>query len=96
LRKDGPKRHRKVLRDYMQGITKPGLRHLARRGVVKQKQKLTAGNQPVRLFVVSGPVGTSEHIFVHSKTNVFFLLLGPPFRQNEGLVFLIRGLRIAP
>uniref|UniRef100_A0A1I8PWA9 Histone H4 n=1 Tax=Stomoxys calcitrans TaxID=35570 RepID=A0A1I8PWA9_STOCA len=36
LGKDGAKRHRKVLRDNIQGITKPAIRHLARRGGVKR------------------------------------------------------------
>ncbi|TKR62784.1 hypothetical protein L596_026701 [Steinernema carpocapsae] len=34
LGKGGAKRHRKVLRDNIQGITKPAIRRLARRGVV--------------------------------------------------------------
>ena len=33
--KGGAKRHRKVLRDNIQGITKPAIRRLARRGGVK-------------------------------------------------------------
>ncbi|KAK7291886.1 hypothetical protein RIF29_07403 [Crotalaria pallida] len=33
LGKGGAKRHRKVLRDNIQGITKPAIRRLARRGV---------------------------------------------------------------
>ena len=33
---DGGKRHRKVLRDNIQGITKPAIRRLARRGGVKR------------------------------------------------------------
>eukprot|EP00798_Chlamydomonas_sp_ICE-L_P009830 gene9830-biopygen7020 len=36
LGKGGAKRHRKVLRDNIQGITKPAIRHLARRGGVKR------------------------------------------------------------
>uniref|UniRef100_A0AAV2MTQ5 Histone H4 n=1 Tax=Knipowitschia caucasica TaxID=637954 RepID=A0AAV2MTQ5_KNICA len=36
LRKGGAKRHRKVLRDNIQGITKPAIRRLARRGGVKR------------------------------------------------------------
>ena len=36
LGKDGAKRHRKVLRDNIQGITKPAIRRLARRGGVKR------------------------------------------------------------
>jgi len=40
LGKGGAKRHRKVLRDNIQGITKPGIRCLARRGGVKRISSL--------------------------------------------------------
>ena len=36
LGQGGAKRHRKVLRDNIQGITKPAIRRLARRGGVKR------------------------------------------------------------
>ena len=36
LGKGGYKRHRKILRDNIQGITKPAIRRLARRGGVKR------------------------------------------------------------
>ncbi|XP_069054358.1 histone H4 type VIII-like [Lepisosteus oculatus] len=36
LGKEGAKRHHKVLRDNIQGITKPAIRRLARRGGVKR------------------------------------------------------------
>jgi len=36
LGKGGAKRHRKVLRDNIQGITKPAIRRLCRRGGVKR------------------------------------------------------------
>lgn len=36
LGKGGAKRHRKILRDNVQGITKPDIRRLARRGGVKR------------------------------------------------------------
>ncbi|KAH7941864.1 hypothetical protein HPB49_018051 [Dermacentor silvarum] len=36
LGEGGAKRHRKVLRDNIQGITKPAIRRLARRGGVKR------------------------------------------------------------
>lgn len=36
LGKGGAKRHRKVMRDSIQGITKPAIRRLARRGGVKR------------------------------------------------------------
>jgi histone H4 len=35
-RRGGAKRHRKILRDNIQGITKPAIRRLARRGGVKR------------------------------------------------------------
>ncbi|XP_003367974.1 histone H4 [Trichinella spiralis] len=35
-KREGAKRHRKVLRDNIQGITKPAIRRLARRGGVKR------------------------------------------------------------
>jgi histone H3/H4 len=38
--KGGAKRHRKVLRDNIQGITKPAIRRLARRGGVKRVSNL--------------------------------------------------------
>ena len=34
--KSGAKRHRKVMRDNIQGVTKPAIRRLARRGGVKR------------------------------------------------------------
>ncbi|KAI1386505.1 histone-fold-containing protein [Hypoxylon trugodes] len=34
--KEGRKRHRKILRDNIQGVTKPAIRRLARRGGVKR------------------------------------------------------------
>uniref|UniRef100_A0A3Q7ISF9 Histone H4 n=1 Tax=Solanum lycopersicum TaxID=4081 RepID=A0A3Q7ISF9_SOLLC len=37
LGKGGAKRHKKVLRDNIQGITKPAIHRLARRGGVKLK-----------------------------------------------------------
>merc|ERR1712018_121312 len=40
LGKGGAKRHRKVLRDNIQGITKPAIRRLARRGGVKRMSGL--------------------------------------------------------
>ena len=43
LGKGGAKRHRKVLRDNIQGITKPAIRRLARRGGVKRISGLIYG-----------------------------------------------------
>jgi hypothetical protein len=49
LGKGGAKRHRKVLRDNIQGITKPAIRRLARRGGVKR---------------ISGLIYVSNHFFL--------------------------------
>ncbi len=66
LGKGGAKRHRKVLRDNIQGITKPAIRRLARRGGVKRISGLiyeeTRGVLKVRLFSICRPRYTA-----HSK-----------------------------
>ncbi len=51
LGKGGAKRHRKVLRDNIQGITKPAIRRLARRGGVKriQNEKLQLESAEAKL-----------------------------------------------
>ena len=49
LGKGGAKRHRKVLRDNIQGITKPAIRRLARRG-----GKSTRENWLQAVFLVLG------------------------------------------
>jgi histone H4 len=41
LAQGGAKRHHRVLRDNIQGITKPAIRRLARRGGVKRMSGLT-------------------------------------------------------
>jgi hypothetical protein len=40
----------------------------------KQKQKLTAGNQPARSHLALGPAGTHGHIFVQCQDLCFFFL----------------------
>jgi len=47
LGKGGAKRHRKVLRDNIQGITKPAIRRLARRGGVKRISADSEVKQPL-------------------------------------------------
>merc|ERR1712090_130871 len=66
LGKGGAKRHRKVLRDNIQGITKPAIRRLARRGGVKRISGLiyeeTRGVLKVFLEnVISDAVTYTEH-----------------------------------
>ncbi|KAL3782552.1 hypothetical protein ACHAWO_000752 [Cyclotella atomus] len=46
LGKGGAKRHRKVLRDNIRGITKPAIRRLARRGGVKRISGLIYEGDP--------------------------------------------------
>ena len=64
LGKGGAKRHRKVLRDNIQGITKPAIRRLARRGGVKRISGLiyeeTRGVLKVGLPVLRAPVGVTS------------------------------------
>jgi len=66
LGKGGAKRHRKVLRDNIQGITKPAIRRLARRGGVKRLSGLiyeeTRGVLKVFLeHVIRDAVTYTEH-----------------------------------
>ncbi|XP_042617181.1 histone H4 [Cyprinus carpio] len=65
LGKGGAKRHRKVLRDNIQGITKPAIRRLARRGGVKRISGLiyeeTRGVLKVFLENVIRDAVTYEH-----------------------------------
>ncbi|GFP78855.1 histone h4 [Phtheirospermum japonicum] len=53
LGKGGAKRHRKVLRDNIQEITKPAIWRLARRGSVKRISGLIY--EARRSFVISSP-----------------------------------------
>ena len=58
LGKGGAKRHRKVLRDNIQGITKPAIRRLARRGGVKRISGLIYEEVSNKLLLPSSvPVG---------------------------------------
>ena len=59
LGKGGAKRHRKILRDNIQGITKPAIRRLARRGGVK---RISASMSPpsLSLYLSICPVLTGD------------------------------------
>lgn len=66
LGKRGTKRHKKVLRDSIQGITKPAIRRLARRGGVKRISGLIyeETKMVLKLFlenVVKDAVTYTEH-----------------------------------
>ena len=53
LGKGGAKRHRKILRDNIQGITKPAIRRLARRGGVKRISASMLPPLPLRTSISS-------------------------------------------
>ncbi|XP_069054361.1 histone H4-like [Lepisosteus oculatus] len=61
LGKGGAKRHRKVLRDNIQGITKPAIRRLARRGGVKRISRLNYEETRGVLKVFLENVTYTEH-----------------------------------
>jgi len=66
LGKGGTKRHNKVLRDNIQGITKPAIRRLARRGGVKRISGLIyeETRAVLKIFlenVISDAVTYTEH-----------------------------------
>jgi histone H4 len=75
LGKGGAKRHRKVLRDNIQGITKPAIRRLARRGGVKRisgliyeetrgvlKVFLKSATQPPSFSSIPGPACSNPSV----------------------------------
>ncbi|XP_069054313.1 histone H4-like [Lepisosteus oculatus] len=68
LGKGGAKRHRKVLRDNIQGITKPAIRRLARRGGVKRISRLNYEETGGVLKVFLENVTYTEHA-KHAKRN---------------------------
>jgi hypothetical protein len=61
LGKTGAKRHRKILRDNIQGITKPAIRRLARRGGVKRISGLIY--EETRAVLKNFLEGVSSHPF---------------------------------
>ena len=63
--KGGAKRHRKVLRDNIQGITKPAIRRLARRGGVKRISGLIYETFNIDYF--------EEYHNIYLKTDVVLL-----------------------
>jgi len=64
LGKGGAKRHRKILRDNIQGITKPAIRRLARRGGVKRISASKSMPYPS-----PPPPTTSSTIPLHASKN---------------------------
>ncbi|KAF2300399.1 hypothetical protein GH714_012896 [Hevea brasiliensis] len=87
LGKGGAKRHRKVLRDNIQGITKPAIRRLARRGGVKRISGLiyeeTRGVLKIFLEnVIRDAVTYTEHARRKTVTAWMWCM---PSRGREGL-----------
>ena len=87
LGKGGAKRHRKVLRDNIQGITKPAIRRLARRGGVKRISGLiyeeTRGVLKVFLEnVIRDAVTYTEHAKRKTVTAMDVVLRFETSRQN--------------
>uniref|UniRef100_A0A8C4UFD7 Histone H4 n=1 Tax=Falco tinnunculus TaxID=100819 RepID=A0A8C4UFD7_FALTI len=68
LGKGGAKRHRKVLRDNIQGITKPAIRRLARRGGVKRISGL----------IYEETRGVADHVLQEDLQHAARLLVDEP------------------
>lgn len=88
LGKGGAKRHRKILRDNIEGVTNPAIRRIARRGGVKRASKLTYGETRgiVKVFlenVVRDAVTYTEH--AKRKTVVPFDVVAALKRQGRTL-----------
>jgi len=87
--KGGAKRHRSVLRDNLQGITKPAIRRLARRGGVKRISGLVyeETRTALRSFldtVIRDAVTYTEH--TQRKTVTAMDVLYALKRQNRTLL----------
>ncbi|XP_059497890.1 uncharacterized protein LOC132206828 [Stegostoma tigrinum] len=98
LGKGGAKRHRKVLRDNIQGITKPAIRRLARRGGVKRISGLiyeeTRGVLKVFLEnVIRDAVTYTEH--AKRKTVTAMDVVYALKRQGRTLAAADSALRVA-
>ena len=77
LGKGGAKRHRKVLRDNIQGITKPAIRRLARRGGVKRISGLVYEEVSVLCTATLQPFPCLPFMYSMSpnRLNLFVLIL---------------------
>ena len=67
LGKGGAKRHRKVMRDNILGITKPAIRRLARRGGVKRISGLIYETRSVLKTFLDGVVRDAVTYTEHAK-----------------------------
>ena len=73
LGKGGAKRHRKVLRDNIQGITKPAIRRLARRGVREGSLPISSAHPQASCPMGTDPASSVVGSFgeVHGAAGVF-------------------------
>uniref|UniRef100_A0A0E0DSP5 Histone H4 n=1 Tax=Oryza meridionalis TaxID=40149 RepID=A0A0E0DSP5_9ORYZ len=102
LGKGGAKRHRKVLRDNIQGITKPAIRRLARRGGVKRISGLiyeeTRGVLKIFLEnVIRDAVTYTEHARRKTVTAMDVRISGLIYEETRGVlkIFLENVIRDA-
>ena len=96
LGKGGAKRHRKVLRDNIQGITKPAIRRLARRGGVKRISGLIyeETRSVLKVFlenVIRDAVTYTEHARRKTAASLPYSLVAPlPLKFTQLEVGFIR------
>merc|ERR1712225_234743 len=77
LGKGGAKRHRKILRDNIQGITKPAIRRLARRGGVKRiSAMIYEETRGVLKTFLEGVIRDAVTYTEHAKRYVLTLIWG--------------------
>merc|ERR1712000_782028 len=77
LGKGGAKRHRKILRDDIQGITKPAIRRLARRGGVKRiSAMIYEETRGVLKTFLEGVIRDAVTYTEHAKRYVLTLIWG--------------------
>ena len=99
LGKGGAKRHRKVLRDNIQGITKPAIRRLARRGGVKRISGLiyeeTRGVLKVQTtqlkLMRSADLPEFHEVFLLLLTFVFCTLCRYFWKMSSGMLSLTQS-----
>lgn len=73
LGKGGAKRHRKILRDNIQGITKPAIRRLARRGGVKRiSAMIYEETRGVLKTFLEGVIRDAVTYTEHAKVSLLF------------------------
>lgn len=96
LGKGGAKRHRKILRDNIQGITKPAIRRLARRGGVKRISGLIyEETRGVLKVFLENVIRVRIIINIINILNLFIDSLFSLFINNYGLLTIFFSLQDA-